>query len=328
MANLKTSYLGLELNNPIIVGSSGMSKTVEGVERLAEAGAGAVVLKSLFEEEVRLDYADTTDAFIGYPHPEAAGYLDADVAAHYGPERYLRLVEHAAKSVDVPVIASINCVSGDTWVTFASQLEAAGAAAIELNIYVVPMDAGQTAEQVEKHYVDAVKGVKGKVGIPVAAKLVPYITNLPRLALQLHDAGAGGLVLFNRFYQPDIDVDREEVRGRIILSSPDEYRLSLRWIALLYGRSQCELCASTGVHDGKTVVRQILAGARAVQVTSALYQGGYGKLGEMVGDVERWMDEHGYENLDAFRGKLSRFKLGRSEMFERAQYIKAFVGAE
>ncbi len=271
MANLKTKYLGLELANPLILGSSGLSKSVDGVKRAAEAGAGAVVLKSLFEEEIRLDIRGTTDAFAGYPHPEAAGYLDADLAAHYGAETYLRLVEDASKAVDVPVIASVNCVTGTTWTTFAAQLEASGAAAIELNVYALPMDAGQTSEQVESVYLEAVGAVRKQVKIPVALKMVPYLTNLPRLALAAQQSGADGLILFNRFFHPDIDIHVEDLKGGLVLSRPDEYRMALRWLGMLYGRTRSDLCATTGIHDGETVVKMLLAGACAVQVVSAVY---------------------------------------------------------
>lgn len=328
MADLKTRYLGLELKNPFIMGSSGLTKTVDGVKRAAEAGAGAIVLKSLFEEEIRLEYAGTTDAFADYPHPEAAAYLDADIATHYGPEKYLRLVEDATQAVDVPVIASVNCVSGATWTVFAEQLEAAGAAAIELNIYVLPLDASQTAEEVEGVYLDALRSVRARVGIPVSVKVVPYITNLVRFALGLQDAGANGLVLFNRFFQPDIDVQSEELKGGLVLSRPDEYRLALRWMGILYGRGRGDLCASTGIHDGETAARMLLAGADAVQVVSAVYAHGRTVFAQMKAELRAWMDDKGYENIAAFQGKLSRFRLGDHQAFERAQYIKAFVGAE
>jgi dihydroorotate dehydrogenase (fumarate) len=328
MANLKTTYLGLELANPIILGSSGLSKTVEGVTRAAEAGAGAVVLKSLFEEEIRLDSKGATDAFGDYPHPEAAGYLDADLAAHYGADKYLRLVEDASRAVDVPVIASVNCVTGTTWTTFAAQLEAAGAAAIELNVYALPMDAGQTSEQVEAIYLDAVRAVRKEVKIPIALKMVPYLTSLPRLALAAQQSGADGLILFNRFFHPDIDIDAEELKGGLVLSRPDEYRLALRWLGVLYGRTRSDLCATTGIHDGETVVRMLLAGASAVQVVSAVYAHGLGVFLQMQAEMKAWMETKGYEDVAQFQGKLSRYKLGNPDLFDRAQYVRAFVGAE
>ncbi len=328
MGDLKTTFVGLELDNPFIMGSCGLTKTVDGVKRAAEAGAGAIVLKSLFEEEIRLDYAGTNDAFADYPHPEAAAYLDADIATHYGPEKYLRLVADASEAVDVPVIASINCVSGSAWTIYAEQLEAAGAAAIELNIYVLPLDAAQTAEEVEDIYLNAVRAVRERVKIPVVVKVIPYITNLVRFALGVQDAGANALVLFNRFFHPDIDVQSEELKGGLVLSRPDEYRVALRWIGVLYGRGRGDLCASTGIHDGESAARMLLAGADAVQVVSAVYAHGRTVFGQMKAELRAWMDDKGYESISDYRGKLSRFRLGDHQAFERAQYIKAFVGAD
>ncbi len=328
MADLKTNFVGLLLDNPFIMGSCGLTGSVDGVKRAAEAGAGAIVLKSLFEEEIRLDCAGTQDAFADYPHPEAAGYFDADIATHYGPEKFLRLVEDASKGVDVPVIASVNCVTGSAWTNFAEQVESAGAAAIELNIYVLPLDAGQTAQQVEDVYLDALRSVRQRVKVPVVVKVVPYITNLVRFALALQDAGANGLVLFNRFFHPDIDLQSEELRGGLTLSRPNDYREALRWIGVLHGRGRGDLCASTGVHDGETAARMLLAGTDAVQVVSAVYAHGRTVFGQMKAELSAWMDDKGYEQISDFRGKLSRFRLGDHQAFERAQYIKAFVGAE
>jgi dihydroorotate dehydrogenase (fumarate) len=328
MQNLKTTYLGLELDNPIIVGSCSLTKTTEGVCRAAEAGAGAVVLKSLFEEEVRLNYSSTTEAFVDYPHPEAAAYLQADLAAHYGADAYLDLVKESSRAVSIPVIASVNCVSSETWPTFARQLEASGAAAIELNIYIMPTVAGLGSEQVEEVYLKTAKAVAAEVKIPVAVKLVPYITNLTRLALQMQDVGASGLVLFNRFYHPDIDIETLSLSGGLSLSHPDEYRRTLRWMGLLYGRLTCDLCASTGVHDGATVIRQLLAGATAVQVTSAFYLHSLSLLQRMLLDLRTWMTLNSFDTIADFQGKVSRFHAENPDLFERAQYIKAFVGAE
>lgn len=328
MGNLKTRYLGMELDNPFIMGSSGLTKTVDGVKRAADAGVGAIVLKSLFEEEIRLDYSDTAKAFASYPHPEAAAYLDADIASHYGPDKYVRLVEDASKAVDVPVIASVNCVSSATWTTFADQLEAAGAAAIELNIYHLPLDASESGDEVEDVYLKVVAAVRSRVKTPLAVKLVPYISNMTRFALALQNAGADGLVLFNRFFHPDIDLKSEELKGGLVLSRPDDYRQALRWIGVLYGRGKCTLCASTGVHDGETAARLLLAGADAVQVVSAVYAQGRPVFRQMKNELRAWMEEKGYESISDFQGKLSRYRLGDSEAYARAQYIKAFVGAE
>ncbi|MFH2007697.1 MAG: dihydroorotate dehydrogenase-like protein [bacterium] len=327
MANLSTTYLGLELKNPIIVGSSRMTNSVDGVVQCAEAGAGAVILKSLFEEQIRVDYEETTEALKGDIHPEALAYLNADLATRYGPRQYLELVEKSAAAVSIPVIASVNCTSTHTWIEFAKQLEAAGASAVELNIYVMVTDPDTRSEEVERVYLDIVGLVADRISIPIAVKLAPYFTNLPRIASKLVDRGARGLVLFNKLYHPDIDLSSQEVAGRISLSHEDEYRMTLRWIALLAGQFQVDLCATRGLHDGRSVVKQVLAGAQAVQVVSAFFKQKLDHLQTMLDEVTAWMDEQGYDDLDAFRGKLSRAEQDAG-LYERAQYIKAYVGIE
>ena len=328
MANLKTSYLGLELDNPIIVGSCSLTKTVDQVKEAAEAGAGAVVLKSLFEEQIRLEYAATTEALANDLHPEALQYLEADIAAQHGPRWYLELIREASKAVSIPVIASVNCTGAATWTEFAQQIAAAGAAALELNLYALPTDPTLPSADIERTYLDTVAEVTQNVKLPVGVKLAPYLTNVGRMASQLTERGANGLVLFNRFFQPDIDVDAESLRGGVILSHKGDHRRTLRWIALLSGRVKADLCASGGVHDGKTVVKQILAGADAVQTVSSLYKNGIGYLTSLRDDLDAWMEEKGYADLDAFRGSCSHAETPDADRLERAQYIQAFVGVE
>ncbi len=322
--------MGLELINPLVVGSSALSKTADGVQRLAEAGAGAVVLKSLFEEEIRHQFALTTEALTpsAVQHPDAYEYLAADLATHYGPEEYLRLVENASKAVEIPVIASVNCMDPASWSPYARQLTSAGARALELNVYMLPLDPRVSPEQVDDVYVQAAKAVKREVKIPVAIKLVPYLSNLPRVALQLGEAGVDGLVLFNRTFPPDIDIESMELTGGLSLSSAGEYRLALRWLALLYGRVRCDLCASTGVHDGATLIRMLLAGARAVQVTSALYLDGLGQIRRFLAELTSWMGRHQVESIDHMVGKVSRIRASDPSLLERSQYIRTFVRAE
>jgi len=327
MANLGTTYLGLELDNPFIVGSSSLTRTPEGVVKCAEAGAGAVVLKSLFEEQIRFEYAATTEALADSVHPEALDYLEADIARRYGPRNYLEVVREASKAVSIPVIASVNCTSTHSWIEFAKQLEAAGAAALELNIYVLPTDPDQKSGQVDQIYLDIVSTVTERVSMPVAVKLAPYITNLTRLATKLVASGAKGLVLFNRLFSPDIDVEKETVSGGISLSHPDEHRTALRWVALLSETLGVDICGSRGIHDAEAAVKMLLAGASAVQVTSVLYKSRRSHLGTLVADLTTWMDEHGYEDLETFRGNLTEDPRS-AELFQRAQYIKAFVGVE
>ena len=329
MPDLKTNYLGLELRNPIVAGSSGLTKSVEGIKRCADAGAGAVVLKSLFEEEIRLQFSDTQNALgASHSHPDAYEYFQADLATHLGPKKYLELIENASKAVDIPVIASVNCVTGDTWASYAGQIEAAGAKALELNVYALPMDPRLTSDELESVYVDAVRAVKEKVSIPVSLKLVPHITNTMRLARRLGDVKVDGMVLFNRFFEPDINIESLEYAGGLSLSEPAEFRHSLRWIALLYGRTQANLCASTGIYSGETVVKQILAGASAVQVVSALYRNGISEVEGMLSVLENWMKRHKFASINDFKGKMSKALSDDAHLLERAQHIKAFVNAE
>ncbi len=325
MANLGTSYLGLELDNPFIVGSSSLTRTVEGVVDCAEAGAGAVVLKSMFEEQIRLDYSDTTDALADSMHPEALAYLRADIPTRYGPRDCLEVVKKASDAVSIPIIASVNCTSHHSWIEFAKQLEAAGAAALELNIYVLPTDPEQKSGQVDQIYLDIVSMVTGQVSMPVAVKLAPYITNMTRMGKKLVESGAQGLVLFNRLFSPDIDIEKEEVRGGISLSGPQEHRMALRWVALLSETLGVDICGSRGIHDADAAVKMLLAGATAVQVTSTLMKNKLGHLKTMTTDLAAWMDERGYEEIGTFKGNLTEDPES-AELFQRAQYMKAFVG--
>jgi len=327
MANLGTSYLGLELDNPFIVGSSSLTRTVEGVEECAEAGAGAVVLKSMFEEQIRVDYSDTTDALADSMHPEALAYLQADLATRYGPRNYLDIVRKASDAVSIPVIASVNCTSTHSWIEFAKQLEAAGAAALELNIYVLPTDPDQKSGQVDQIYLDIVSAVTDRVSMPVAVKLAPYITNLTRMGQKLADSGAQGLVLFNRLFSPDIDIEKEEVCGGISLSGPQEHRMALRWVALLSETLGVDICGSRGIHDADAAVKMLLAGATAVQVTSTLLKNKVGYLKTLTAELAAWMDERGYEEIETFKGNLTEDPKS-AELFQRAQYMKAFVGLQ
>jgi len=328
MADLKTRYLGLDLDSPLVVGSSGLTKTLTGIQRCADAGAGAVVVKSLFEEQIRMEYEETTAAMEAYAHPEAMGYLQADTAMEYGPRVYLELLEAAASKVSIPVIASVNCTSPEGWTGFARKIEAAGAKALELNVFVLGTDPSKTSDDIEWVYLDAVRKVRAEVTIPVAVKLVPYLTNISRMATKVEEAGADGLVLFNRFFHPDVDLDALEVTGGLSLSGPEEHLLPLRWLALLYGRVGCDLSASTGVHDAAGAAKVLLAGATTVQVTSALYRHGVDHLRTIREGLESWMGQKGFATVDAFRGRLSRFHTEKPELYERAQYIKAFVDAE
>jgi dihydroorotate dehydrogenase (fumarate) len=313
MADLATRYMGLELDNPIIVASCGLVSTTEGVKRCAEAGAGAVVLKSLFEEQIDLQSKDLVagQSWL-YGHPEAFDYARG-MSKELGPRGYLKLIEDAKASGGIPVIASLNCISPEWWVDYAKQIELSGADGLELNISIMPSDPDRTGEDIEKLYLDVLKTVSASIRIPIAVKIGPYFSSFGQMALGLSRAGAKALVIFNRFYKLDIDVDKIQLKPGYRFSSPDEISLPLRWVALLAGRIECDLAASTGVHDGMGVIKQLLAGATAVQVCSVLYLKGLNKIGEMLKDIGGWMSEHNYSAIADFRGKLSQMESDRPE---------------
>jgi dihydroorotate dehydrogenase (fumarate) len=327
MADLSTHYMGLALSNPLIVASSGLTKSVDGVKKCADAGAGAVVLKSLFEEQIAVQAKHMEENLWLYGHTEAFEYV-SKMAMPLGPRDYLKLIRDAKSAVSIPVIASLNCITPRWWTDFAGQLEGAGADAIELNIAVMPSDPEHTSGKIETIYFDIVESIKACIGIPLAVKIGPYFTSVARMARELADRGVAALVLFNRFYQIDIDIEKVEIAPGLRFSSPDEISLPLRWIALLAGHVECDLAASTGVHDGAGMVKQLLAGATAVEVCSALYEKGIDHIGTIIRDVETWMAKHGFEKIDDLRGKLSRDVTESPELYERLQYIKLFVGIE
>lgn len=325
MATLQTSYLGLSLANPIIASSSGLTGTVKGVKRCEEAGAGAVVLKSLFEEQIEAEVDDHEQNVDVSVHPEAEEYLQ-QMGRHLGPQAYLDLIGESKQQTNIPIIASVNCVSNKWWCNYAKQIEEAGADAIELNISLMPREAGDDATQIEKRVVRLVDKVRQCVSIPIAAKIGPYFTALPALATNLRKAGAGALVLFNRFYQLDIDVSAMELRPGYQFSHPTEIYQTIRWISVLRDRVGCQLSASTGVHSATDALKLILAGADSVQMCSALYKHGVDIMGKVNRDIETWMGDHGFETIDSFRGKLAQSESKNPEAYERLQYIKALTG--
>jgi dihydroorotate dehydrogenase (fumarate) len=326
MADLRTRYLGLELRSPLVASSSPLTGTLDGLRRLEAAGVGAVVLPSLFEEDLTeetrqveaLVATGATGAEARAGRPDPAGY-------GAGPAAYLSLVTQAKQALSVPVIASLNGVSRGGWVRYAARLEGAGADALELNIYYVSSRPGSSASEVEWHYLDVVRSVRQAIGIPLAVKLSPYFSSLANLAGQLVEAGAGGLVLFNRFYQPDLDIETMQVRPALELSSSTELRLPLRWIAILHRRFGVSLAASTGVHTGEDVAKVLLAGADVAMMTSALLRNGPDHLRRVEVGLRDWMDRHGYETVDRLRGRLSQRSVPDPAAFERANYIKTLA---
>jgi dihydroorotate dehydrogenase (fumarate) len=328
MADLSTSYMGLTLRNPIIAGSSGLTGSVENIEKIYQQGAGAVVLKSLFEEQITQSISKTfSQNENSLAYPEALDYI-SHYTRHNDLDHYLNLIREAKSKVDIPVIASINCVSSSEWVTFAKNIQDAGADALELNIFILPSDPRRKSEFHEQVYFEILQSVMKQVKIPVAAKISYYFSGLTNMALQLSWTGIKGLVLFNRFYSPDIDIDKFEVTAGNVFSGPAENTLTLRWVALLSDKIQCDIAASTGIHDGKSVIKQLLAGAKAVQLASVLYQKGFEQIGLMTKDVEKWMEKHQFATTRDFIGKMSYKEVENPAAYERVQFMKFFAGIE
>lgn len=326
MADLSTKFMGIELKNPIIVGSSGLTESIEKVVQCAEAGAGAVVLKSIFEEQILHEVGKLAKASdTSYWHSEAADYIN-QYGREHAVDAYVRLMREAKERVSIPVIASIHCASVGAWTEFAKRAQDVGVDALELNVYVTPADRRLNARDNEQLYVDIVKAVKKAASIPVALKIGRHFSSLPEMATNLGYAGVDALVVFNRFRRIDFDIEKLALIPGNLLSTPDEMTVPLRWVSLLSGDVGYDIAATTGVHDGAGVVKQLLAGARAVQVCSVLYQKGVGHIRTVLGEVEDWMKRHAYTSIDDFRGKLSREASKNPAAYERLQFMKASLG--
>ena len=326
--DLSTHYLGLKLRTPLVVGASPLSENIENIKRMEDAGASAVVLHSLFEEQLRQDRMELnhylnlgTESFA-----EALSYFPETGDYRLGPEEYLRLIWQAKQATKLPIIASLNGSTKGGWTEFATQIQQAGADALELNIYYIPTDPFLTGSEVELNYLEILKEVKAAVKIPVAVKLSPFFSNFGNMAKRLDDAGANGLVLFNRFYQPDIDLETMEVKPNILLSTPMAMRLPLRWTAILYGRVKASLAATSGIHRASDALKMILAGADVTMLCSTLLRHGFPQIALIETDLERWMTEHEYESITQLKGSLSQANCAEPAAFERAQYMKALCG--
>jgi len=325
MVDTSTEYLGMTLKNPIIVGSSGLTSSISSIKQLEENGAAAVVLKSIYEEEIVLEYEDVLKKLDSKRYFNLAefDYYDFEIKAKK-LNNYINLIEVSKQSVSIPVIASINCLYSYEWVFFAKQLESAGADALELNMFFLPSDFTRSSEEIEKKYFDIVEKLKKEITIPLALKISHSFSNLGQMLQRLSDTGIAGLVLFNRFFSPDFDIDKFKILSTHVLSTPAELSTSLRWMAIMSSRVNCDLIASTGIHDGEGVIKQILAGAKAVQVVSALYKKGKGHIQVMLKTLEDWMHKKGYDNLDQFRGRMSQAKSSNPAVYERVQFMKYF----
>jgi len=320
MADLATEYLGLKLPTPLVLASSALSNRVDNLEMAEGHGAGAVVLRSLFEEQIEAANSALEEELSrgAESSPEARTYFPPQ---RVGPHEYLSLVERAKKAIRIPVIASVNCCAAGSWTGYARDIEQAGADAIEVNLYAVEADPAVSSADVEARYLDIVRGVRAAVRVPIAVKLSPWFTSLAHFAARLDEAGANGLVLFNRFLQPDISLEKLTATPTMTLSHPSEALLPLRWIALLHGRVKADLAATTGVYDAQGVLKQLLAGAKVVQLASTLVKNGIPHLGKIAAGLEDWLDKRGFGAVEAARGAVSQKALQDPAAFERAQYV-------
>jgi len=322
--DLSTTYMGLKLKNPLVPSASPLTANVESITKLAEAGAGAVVLHSLFEEQIRHEQEElvyyTTQGTEAYA--EMLSFFPEPDDYRRGPDEYLDLIGKAKRAVDIPVIASLNGSTVGGWTDYAHKMQQAGADALELNVYYVASDLKQSGEAVEQLYLDILKAVKKAVKIPVAMKLSPYFSSAANMATKLDQAGANGLVLFNRFFQPDINLDSLEVVPDLVLSSPFELRLPMRRIAVLHGRIKASLAATSGVSNGRDVIKCMMAGADITQMCSVLLRKGAGEIGTILRDMEAWMEQHEYESIQQMKGSLSQKSCPDPAAFERANYMK------
>lgn len=325
MIDLTTNYLGLQLRTPLVASASPLSQELDGIRRLEDAGASAIVLYSLFEEQLRqesfeLEYhlTEGTDSFA-----EASSFFPQPNEFHLGPEGYLNHIRKAKKAVSVPIIASLNGTTVGGWTQYAKLIEQAGADALECNIYSIAADPDLTSLAIEKEYLDILKAVKSVVKIPVAIKLSPYFSNMANMAKRLDEAGANALVLFNRFYQPDINLEELEIQPNVLLSGPQALRLPLTWIGILYGRILANLAATSGVHSGEDVVKLVMVGADVTMLCSALLRNGIDHLRKVESGLLGWMEKHEYESVQQMKGSMSQIRCPNPSAFERAQYMKA-----
>ncbi len=330
MTDLSVNYLGMKLNNPLIVGSSGLTKNIDGIMEIDKHNPGAIVLKSLFEEEIIREMQDNLNRMQQplHTYPEIFDYFDT-IKIEDSVSKYLFLIEESKKQVKAPIIASVNCVSAsDEWTNFAKRIQDAGADAIELNAFILPTNLELSGSDNEKVYFDIVEKVKSVVNIPVSMKISWYFSNLAHFIQKLSKSGLGSIVMFNRFYSQDIDLDRLVIKPASLYSNDEDLYKSLNWIAVMANRVDCQLAASTGVHTPEAYIKQILAGADAVQVASVLYKKGVAYIEELNKGLAKWMDENEYNSIEDFKGKLSQAKSLNPAAYERVQFMKHFSGKQ
>jgi dihydroorotate dehydrogenase (fumarate) len=326
--DLSTRYLGMNLRTPLVPSASPLSENLAGIRKLEDAGASAVVLHSLFEEQLKqqgeaLTYhlEHGTESFA-----ESLSYFPAPDKFRIGPDGYLEKIRKAKEAVGIPIIASLNGTSIGGWVEYGKKMQEAGADALELNVYSIAADPVRSAQEVEQTAIEILKAVKSAVTIPVALKLAPFYSSMANMAKRLDEAGADALVLFNRFYQPDLDLDSLEVRPNVLLSTPQALRLPMRWIAILYGRIKADMAATSGIHGPEDVLKVLMAGANISQLCSVLLQHGTGRIREIEKGMAAWMEEHEYESVAQLQGSMSQKNCADPSAFERAQYMQAVIG--
>lgn len=321
---LSTTYLGLKLHSPLVPSASPLSEEIDNIKRMEDEGASAIVLYSLFEEQLRLEdeysYRHTSENTKSYA--EALAYSPELERFHTGPDAYLTHICRAKEVTQIPIIASLNGTTSGGWIDYARLIEQAGADALELNIYYIPTDSSISGSQIEQNYLDIFHAVKSQVRIPVAVKLSPFFSNLANMARRLDEAGAGALVLFNRFYQPDLDLENLMVRPNLVLSTPHALRLPLRWIAILFGRIKADLAATSGIHTPNDVIKMLMAGASVTMLCSVLLRHGISQIRMIEQGVRQWMEEHEYDSVEQMRGRMSQKYCSNPTDFERAQYMR------
>lgn len=327
MANLSTTYMGLQIKSPLVIGSSGLTNSVENIEKFAQLGAGAVILKSLFEEQIIHEVNHTIHQSTENYYPEAEDYIK-NYTKQNNVQDYLNLIKNAKEKVDIPIIASINCTSASEWTSFAKSIEDAGADGLELNIFVMPSDPNTTGAENEDIYFDIVEKVKEATKLPISVKVSYHFSNLANTLEKLSWTGIKSITLFNRFFSPDIDIDKLEVKPSFVFSKAEDLGISLRWVALLSNRLRCEVAASTGIHSGQALIKQLLAGAQTVQVASLLYKEGINSVSSLLSELGEWMDKKEFATIDDFRGLLSIDRAANPGAYERVQFMKHFSGIE
>ena len=322
--DLRTHYLGLELENPLVPSASPLSKNLDTIKRMAEAGAGAIVMHSLFEEQINATSMEL-DHFLDHgteSFGEALSYLPDIEEYEVGPYSYLEHISEAKSAISVPVIGSLNGVSNGGWINYAKLIEEAGADALELNIYYIPTDPDKTGAEMEATYLEVIRSVCAAVNIPVAIKFGPFFSSIPNMAKKMTQVGAKGLVMFNRFYQPDFDIRTMEVVPHLILSNSSELRLPLRWAAILFKKVKADIAITTGIHNGSDVVKGLLAGANVTMIASELLLNGIGRIPEILSELERWMEDYEYTSVKQMQGSMSHIHTSEPAAFERANYMK------